>query len=426
MKIKKLKIDSYLHLKDLEFDFTYPEGHKRVGEPLEKICFIGQSATGKTQILNLIRSMIKNVLELEIVGNSLSYRFDKIYINGTSKIEFEDENKFYIFDQNSLDIYDFEGNTIKKLKFNDRASGTVENIGINRRDIIFNFSSDIISKHNLELFNISPNNVERKTFNETFKNINDFNSEYDSNHIISLLRHNIEHKNNYAHKVRNLFEKGLGQDMKALSREMDLWNLKNPNPIKEISKRLGKLFDKLFIEIDDIDVERTIAFRDKRTQNSIPLDSLSTGTKSLLLYLIPLFLSKPFNSILLVDEPERSLFPDIQMEIVENIKNLTKDSQLFVATHSPFIAASFEPEERFIFSFDEYGNVKLSRGISPVGDDPNDLLKNDFGINYINKYGQEAFQQYKDLKQKIYFEKDSKKKSEISKKLETIGEKYNF
>ena len=37
-----------------------------------------------------------------------------------------------------------------------------------------------------------------------------------------------------------------------------------------------------------------------------------------------------------------------------------------------------------------------------------------------------AFEEYKNLKQKIYFEKNEKKKEEISKKLEELGEKYNF
>ena len=47
MKISKLHIEQYKHLENLEFDFTYQTG-KRKGQPLDKICFIGQSATGKT------------------------------------------------------------------------------------------------------------------------------------------------------------------------------------------------------------------------------------------------------------------------------------------------------------------------------------------------------------------------------------------
>ncbi len=55
MKLKSLHIDSYRHLENISFDFTYPEGHPtKAGQPLDKICIIGQSAKGKTGILKLI------------------------------------------------------------------------------------------------------------------------------------------------------------------------------------------------------------------------------------------------------------------------------------------------------------------------------------------------------------------------------------
>ena len=49
MKISKLHIDQFRHLKNLDFDFTYPKDFhisEKRGKPLEKICFIAQSATG--------------------------------------------------------------------------------------------------------------------------------------------------------------------------------------------------------------------------------------------------------------------------------------------------------------------------------------------------------------------------------------------
>ncbi|MEJ7681815.1 MAG: hypothetical protein WKG06_29005 [Segetibacter sp.] len=56
MKIKSLNINSYRHLQNINFDFTYPEGHTKAGKPLDKICIIGQSATGKTSVLELIKN----------------------------------------------------------------------------------------------------------------------------------------------------------------------------------------------------------------------------------------------------------------------------------------------------------------------------------------------------------------------------------
>ena len=53
MKISKLNIEQYKHLENLDFDFTYQTGERK-GQPLDKICFIGQSATGKTSLLELL------------------------------------------------------------------------------------------------------------------------------------------------------------------------------------------------------------------------------------------------------------------------------------------------------------------------------------------------------------------------------------
>lgn len=61
MKLKSLHIDSYRHLQNINFDFTYPEGHPKFGQPLEKICIIGQSATGKTSTLELIKDSISKI-----------------------------------------------------------------------------------------------------------------------------------------------------------------------------------------------------------------------------------------------------------------------------------------------------------------------------------------------------------------------------
>ena len=83
---------------------------------------------------------------------------------------------------------------------------------------------------------------------------------------------------------------------------------------------------------------------------------------------------------------------------MDNYQKIAPEAQFIVATHSPFIAAAFEPEERFILYFDEDGKVAVRRGESPIGDDPNDMLKNDFGINYYNKYGKAAYKEYLKLK----------------------------
>ena len=54
MKISKIYIKDFHQFKDFTLDLTYPQGHKKAGQPLDKVCFIGQSGTGKTSLLELI------------------------------------------------------------------------------------------------------------------------------------------------------------------------------------------------------------------------------------------------------------------------------------------------------------------------------------------------------------------------------------
>lgn len=52
MKIDQIKIKGFNQFDDFELDLTYPKGHHKEGQPLDKICFIRQSGTGKTTLQN--------------------------------------------------------------------------------------------------------------------------------------------------------------------------------------------------------------------------------------------------------------------------------------------------------------------------------------------------------------------------------------
>ena len=57
MKLSQLHIQHYRQFDDLKLDLTYPEGHEKAGQPLDKVCFIGQSGTGKTTLLRFVYSL---------------------------------------------------------------------------------------------------------------------------------------------------------------------------------------------------------------------------------------------------------------------------------------------------------------------------------------------------------------------------------
>ena len=175
-----------------------------------------------------------------------------------------------------------------------------------------------------------------------------------------------------------------------------------------------------------INTKNIIPLKHKITGENIPIKNISTGTKHLLLTALPLYKLKTKESIILIDEPERSLYPDMQMDLMDYYKNLAPEAQFIVATHSPFIAASFEPDERFILYFNEEGKVAVRRGTSPIGDDPNYMLYNDFGIDYINKYGKKVYNEYLEKRRQLLFEKNEKVKQKLQDEIESIGDKYNF
>ena len=64
MKITRIQIKDFHQFKDIDIDLTYPLGHKKAGQPLDKVCIIGQSGTGKTTLLKFIDGHTYNVNSL--------------------------------------------------------------------------------------------------------------------------------------------------------------------------------------------------------------------------------------------------------------------------------------------------------------------------------------------------------------------------
>lgn len=184
-----------------------------------------------------------------------------------------------------------------------------------------------------------------------------------------------------------LINKGAIGDLAKLNKQYAKWSEANENPLISFANYFNPILRKLNLEVDLINTEYSIPIKSGNNEEIIPVSSLSTGTKGLLLSMFPLYELDTADSMILLDEPERSLFPDMQIDLMSHYQNLAPDAQLIVATHSPFIAAAFEPEERFILYFDANRKVAVRRGESPIGDDPNDILTNDFNVDYYNDFG---------------------------------------
>ncbi len=212
-----------------------------------------------------------------------------------------------------------------------------------------------------------------------------------------------------------------------LGSQISQWQEKHPNPRADLGENcLNKILSTLYLEVDTEGTESRIVLKTNRGQH-ITGKYLSTGTKQLLSTSIPIYKLNLSNGAVLFDEPERSLFPDIQRILVQHYVSLAPTAQFFFATHSPIIASAFEPEERFILYFDENGDVKYRKGVAPEGDDPNDILSEDFGLEELMlDKGLEAYAEHRNLAVAIRNEKDPQRKEELIVKRAKLGDSYKF
>lgn len=440
MKISKLHIDQFRHLENLDFDFTYPEDfhiEEKRGKPLDKICFIGQSATGKTGLLQLIYDHSINLLNLELINGQIFRLKENL---NKSEVAFLLGNDVFHLKNNEVTFR----NRNYKHDFSSGGGLVTALISEQYKKDVFYFKANLVSDQNINFLSTNPieliekHSKELQNIKQEFQHKDDnflmkenygllFNGDVDTKIWLHLLVDYLNYRKNFTQKMSELMHTGFIHDVNKLSTEFNKWQKDNPNRLELFAKEFNYILELLNLEVDLVNTEYSVPIKNKRIEEIIPFQDTSTGTKQLLLTSLPLYSLETKGSIILIDEPERSLYPNIQMEIMDYYKKLAPDAQFIVATHSPFIAASFEPEERFILSFDKEGKVVVRRGTSPIGDDPNDILKNDFNLDSLmNEKGVEAFERFRDLKKRLASEKNENEKDKLLEEILSLANAYKF
>lgn len=438
MKISKLHIEQFRHLENLDFDFTYPLDYKdkaKAGKPLDKICFIGQSATGKTGLLELIYEQVYNLhraYQFEDKNNFSNEKNSDDYLSGIIDFSLGEINyKLKIEEEKKIPTVYYEILNQTLLEHNEDYQSQLI---VDSKKPAFYFKANLISEKNLEIFTKNPIDILEKYRDEILNPKSEFvnpNILFDDNVApeiwLYLLNDILHYRKNFTQVMTELVHKGYIKEIEKFRIEYEKWQKNNPNILENVALKLNPLFEKLNLEIDIANTEYSVPIKKKTTDEVVPIQNTSTGTKGLLLSFIPLFKLETEDAIIVIDEPERSLYPDMQMDLMDHYKKLAPGAQFIVATHSPFIAASFEPEERFILYFDEEGKVRVRPGKSPIGDDPNDMLKNDFGLEFLmNKKGLAAFEKFKSLKKQIASEENEIIKDNLLTEILELANDYKF
>jgi ABC-type lipoprotein export system ATPase subunit len=361
MKITKIELKGYNQFKDVVIDLTYPRGHEKEGKPLDKICIIGQSGSGKTTLLRLIKWFVsltrdvgKNV-RLPVPpenGVKMEVRlFDFTYRMGNTG-----EYPYFYFDWDGkieeLDFFQLLRESFKKINpllFNfptevitgdtGDKKGEADTLGMLDR-VIAAQVSPYMNKLNLgRSIDFAVGDV-----NKTLEN------------ILEDIKKHREQELLFNSQIANAASP---KDAARKKSEFNKWLEQNPNPLALMAERyLDDLLFYLGLKVkSDIDKNTISHLGSIQLQTLagryVPRSFWSTGTRHLVESTVPLYKLGPQNAIILIDEPERSLYPDIQKGIIDTYVNLAPGCQFFFATHSPIIAASFEPWEIIELKFDD-------------------------------------------------------------------------
>lgn len=507
MKIKYLEIKNYKQFKDLTLDLTYPQGHPKAGEPLDKICIIGQSGTGKTNLLEIItkstidfsqqskndylpfsaftgeetddryittKFITQNKINIETFFTT---KMSKITVDSKSNQMKEDhlsddEKSFFVstIRQNNLDE-EQNGGEIDTTKMsssdvvllnkltNAKAELVLESINEDKKSPL-----DIAKEMSLSVGNIygafsqprkksvrekkqeinqaireieekytsvskSIKQLERNNFfDRHIVNIND-----QTDHLWRTMKRKIDNyqttKTQFISELSNRLLADANYDKAHFVNDIEEWEYENENLLEKIAEDINSILKKFNLELTKIDENQKsyngLTIRDLSSDTILKYDDLSTGTKNLLSTFIPLKTYTPKSSIILIDEPEMSFYPDIQRQLTDLYMTVGTNNQLIMATHSPLIASSFEPWEVVELKFDQNNQVyreKYYKGENHVDNyfvDPRlltwtGILTNVFDLKEDSNFTfrEEALMKYIRLERELKSIEDKKLKKE--------------
>jgi len=446
MKIAKIIIPNFQQFKAFELDLTYPEGHAKAGQPLEKVCFIGRNGTGKSTLLRMINGTIKipslplpfimkvltNEEYIYVTKNLLGHRPMSTTRYSAFREDIErDITVWPIFIKGNM----FGNNDIQQYAIADNQ--IIEELNLKNDGKSLLIYSPAESGNN-ELLGLQ--NTPAATLNEALGLFNSF----PMSHEVS-----VQHINDFWRTLIFLIKKRESdllayQDLsenqeKTIKQVREEFNRQHPEILKEIAVLWNKILETAGLEFDYQGAKVPVQLTDnlqayiklKSTGQTVPYNALSTGIRNFIFrlgHIYALYFNRRIESgFLLIDEPENSLFPDFLYDLMDIYQSIIHNTQFFVATHSPIIAAQFEPEERFILDFNDEGFVTARRGRTAEGDDPNDMLVQDFGVrSLLGPKGMEKWERFIELKILIKRTSDPAEKSRLLDEYLNIGNAYNF
>lgn len=349
MKIEKVHIKNVKGIKDLELSF------RKDDKILDVIVLAGVNGSGKTTILEAIKDFFYNKY---------------LNFNGPEKSNVNLDIFFENFEKNKIEEAEKSSDNYKHALWD--FFGTLQSYNLYRKN-----SNDYYRNQIAKRFDIPPKIIyvpaenkfeEIQTYSTTLSKEYEFINTINSN-VIRDIPSYIATRRNYLATI-----------------EEDL-------TMKEVTNKVVNEINGIF-NILELDVklkgfskdEKTMPIFENSAGEEFDINDLSSGEKQLFLRTLSIKMLEPDNSIILIDEPELSLHPKWQQRIIEVYKNIGKNNQIIVATHSPHILGSVSNENIFILYRNENGKIDAKTGdelYSSYGQPVDRVLKDIMGLKSV-------------------------------------------
>ena len=174
-----------------------------------------------------------------------------------------------------------------------------------------------------------------------------------------------------------------------------LINYKTKNSSEEITRRITESFQKNYQEGFKVNIKATsnvdksfsliTKIYDPNLGTEIELSNVGAGVRSI--YILSLLQSyqqlNANHTILLFEEPELYLHPELQKEMAKTLSQISNNSQVLFTTHSPIMLREFSNDEIRRVSLDEeYSSVASTTSIDEILDEigysTQDILNTDY------------------------------------------------
>ena len=357
MKITKLHLKDFKVFDDLELDFTGKDG-----QPLNQIVLAGLNGTGKTTILEVIKG---------ILNGAYVYHPFRHFTESDELLQ----QKFYA-----------------ELKHNDKKIIWPTKINKDQVDTI------------IKIETIHAFYRPAKIRNEVIRNENAKGQHKDYLESGGVIEFSYENESTIvkggATQINTSefvhFHKGKMKEIILKPIKNKVFENKEKPPKQLIESEIAdmnSIFKGIELNSRFVDIDDDNLFFESANGQRITFEELSSGEKQLYFMGFMLKNLNINNTIIMIDEPEDSLHPKWQSQLLQFYSNIGENNQVILATHSPHIIGSAKAESVFLLQ-NENGKITASHPKYSEGHSIPYVLSEIMDVDYRNTYTNKLVEDY--------------------------------